>query len=82
MQTKIVDGAMVTVTPFDLKMITHATLHDVWRIVFSLRGKIIYKKQHKLFNAMPDMVATLHQSALTDFMHLAKNNDLRKPLNF
>lgn len=82
MQTTIIDGALVTVTPFDLKMITNATLYDVWCVVFSLRGKVIYKKQHKLFNAKPDMVSTLHQSALTDFMQLAKNNDLRKPLNF
>ena len=82
MQTTIVDGALVTVTPFDLKMITSPTLYDVWCVVFSLRGKVIYKKRHKLFAPKPDMVANFHQSALTDFMQLAKNNDLRKPLNF
>ena len=82
MQTTTIDGALVTVTPFGLKVITNPTLYDVWCVVFSLRGKVIYKKQNKLFNAQPDMVATLHQSAVCDFLQLAKNNDLRKPLNF
>jgi hypothetical protein len=82
METTTIDGALVTVTPFDLKVITHATLYDVWCVVLSLRGKVIYKKQNKIFNSTADKVATLHQSAVCDFMQLAKNNDLRKPLNF
>jgi hypothetical protein len=82
MQITTIDGALVTITPFDLKVITHANLYEVWCIVFSLRGKVIYKKQHKVFSCAPDKVATLHQSAVCDFMQLAKNKDLRKPLNF
>lgn len=82
METTIKDGVISTLTPYGLEMVTNATLYNVYNVVRTKRGKVIYKKEHTLFNAQPDMVATLHQSALNDFLALAINADLRKPLNF
>jgi hypothetical protein len=82
MQTIIKDGVITTVTPYDLEVVTNANLYEVYSFVRNLKGKVIYKRVFKLFSADQKAVIGLHLSSLKDFLILAKESDLLKPLNF
>lgn len=85
MKTTVKDGAIRTVTPFGLELVSRAFMYGavvsaVWNGNVCIYLRVV-KTKSKTKKGAEKYVETIHQEHLADFLKLATDKNLNKRIN-